>query len=388
MIETAHLPVVDVHCHPFIDHGSVTVEQYIDLISFPGAGVDFLREGGVEPEIAVNQVQNVRHHTVYFRYFVRQMATFFECEPTIEAVVTARNAATQNFPEFVQRLYAACGLTAMVTDFGYPKPPLDVTQFRATTPLEVIPLYRIETFIDEWLDKDISWAEFSHAYDQTISNALERDGFRGLKSVIAYRTGLNVSPLSRNPDQGLQAWSALRRGVGNHKVLRDHLLCRALNLCLEYDVPLQIHTGMGDYEVNLMECRPALLMDLLRFPAFRGCNVLLVHTGYPYHAEAGYMANMLPNVYCDVSEGIPFAAHAARRIYREVLEMAPLTKVTYGADGYIVPEIAYVGAMLGKQALAQVLEGLVTDGLLAEVEAQTAAGWILAENALRLYGLS
>ena len=150
---------------------------------------------------------------------------------------------------------------------------------------------------------------------------------------------------------------------------------------------MQIHTGMGDYDVNLMACRPALLMDLLRFPAFRACKVLLVHTGYPYHAEAGYMANMLPNVYCDVSEGIPFAAQAARRIYSEVLEMAPLTKVTYGADGYNIPDIAYVGAMLGKKALAQALEGLVADGMLAEVEAQEAAGWILAGNARRLYGL-
>ncbi len=388
MIETAHLPVVDVHCHPFINHGQFTLEDYIDVVAFPGADVNFLLEGGVELETATAQVQNVRHHTVYFRYFVQEMAAYFGCEPTIEAVVAARNNASQSFTAYVEHLYKTCNLTTMVADFGYPNPPLDMVEFRATTPIEVVPLYRIETFIDSWLDKDIAWAEFSRRFDETISAVLEESGFKGLKSVIAYRTGLNISPLSRNPDQGMQAWAALRRGVGHHKPLRDHLLCRALELCIEYNVPMQIHTGMGDHEVNLMECRPALLMDLLRFPAFRACKVLLVHTGYPYHAEAGYMANMLPNVYCDVSEGIPFAAQAARRIYSEVLEMAPLTKVTYGADGYVIPDIAYVGAMLGKKALAQTLEGLVADGMLTQAEAQEAAGWILAENAQRLYGLN
>ena len=388
MLDLSTLPVVDAHCHPFLKHSDLTARQFLNLVAFPGAGADFLVKGGVAVETATAEVERARQDTVYVRYLIHQLATFFGCEPTLEQIVEQRNRATQDdFYGYVKRLYDACHLTAMVTDFGYPKPPLNVTEFKANAPIEVIPLYRIETFIDVWLDKEVSWEEFSRHYEETISNALEHEGYMGLKSVIAYRTGLDVSPLSRASDQGLQAWAAIRRGVGNYKQLRDHLLCRALELCLEYDVPMQIHTGMGDYEVNLIECRPALLMDLLRFPAFRACKVLLVHTGYPYHAEAGYMANMLPRVYCDVSEGIPFAGNAARRIYAEVLEMAPLSKVVYGADGYIVPEIAYVGAMLGKKALAQALEDLVVNNMLTQAEAQEAAGWILAGNARRLYGL-
>ena len=84
-----------------------------------------------------------------------------------------------------------------------------------------------------------------------------------------------------------------------------------------------------------------------------------MHTGYPWHGEAAYMANVLPRVYCDVSEGIPFAGHAARRILSEVLEMAPLSKVLYGSDGFGVPEINYTSAKLAKQALGQVLNGLI-----------------------------
>jgi predicted TIM-barrel fold metal-dependent hydrolase len=239
------------------------------------------------------------------------------------------------------------------------------------------------------LKEDVEWDEFRRRYDEAIAHAVEQEGYRGLKSIIAYRTGLDISPLSRTPDQGLQALDAIRRGTGGQamKKLRDHLLCRALELCIEYNVPMQIHTGVGDFEINLLQCRPALLMDLLRFPTFRACKVLLVHSGYPYHTEAGYMANMLPRVYCDVSEGIPFAAHAARRIYAEVLEMAPISKVVYGSDAYVLPELNCVGARLGKTALGQALQDIVDAGMLSEDEAHKAAGLILAGNARRLYGL-
>jgi predicted TIM-barrel fold metal-dependent hydrolase len=171
------------------------------------------------------------------------------------------------------------------------------------------------------------------------------------------------------------------------KQLRDHLLCRALELCMEHDVPMQIHTGMGDFEVNLVMCRPAYLMDLLRFPAYRACHVLLVHTGYPYHREAAYMANVLPRVWCDLSEGIPFAGNAAWDIVRGVVAMAPLNKICYGSDGFKVPEIAYTSARLGKQAVASVLGELVDDGMLTGIDAAEAAGMILAGNARELYQL-
>jgi predicted TIM-barrel fold metal-dependent hydrolase len=256
-------------------------------------------------------------------------------------------------------------------------------------PVEVVSVYRIEPLIADLLKQDIDWAEFKQRYDDELARAIEEKGYRGLKSIIAYRTGLDISPVSRTPDQGLQSWDAIQRGIGGEamKKLRDHLFCRALELCMEYDVPMQIHTGIGDHEVNLPLCRPALLMRVLRFPAFRACRVLLVHSGYPYSSEAGYMANVLPRVYSDVSEGVPFAASAGHRIFAQVLEMAPLSKVMYGSDGFNLPEINYVGAKLGKSALARALEDLVDGALLSPAEAEHAAGLILAGNARRLYGL-
>lgn len=390
MIDTAGLPVIDVHCHPFPRRGELTAEQFTDLASFPGGSVAYMVEGGVPADTDLTtELQSVRRNVVYFRYLVRQLAQFLQCEPTLEQVVEERNRAAAVYPRYVQRLFAEAGLSGLVVDVGYPQPPLDRDQFTGEMPVPVIPIFRIEPLIVELLRMEIGWDEFRRRYDDAIADALANGGFRGLKSIIAYRTGLDISPLSRSPDQGRQALDAIRRGIGGGAVkkLRDYLFCRALELCIEYDVPMQVHTGIGDYEVNLSLCRPGLLMDLLRFPTFRAARVVLVHSGYPYHTEAGYMANVLPRVYCDISEGVPFAGGGARRIYAEVLEMAPLNKVVFGSDGFNLPEILYGAVKLGKAALAAALGELVSGGILSEVEAQEAAGWILADNARRLYKL-
>jgi predicted TIM-barrel fold metal-dependent hydrolase len=268
-----------------------------------------------------------------------------------------------------------------------PVPLLDVDQVKAELPITVVPVFRIEPLIVDLLKADIGWSEFQRRCEDAISNALTDGGYHGLKSIIAYRTGLDVSPLSRSTDQGAKALDAIRRGLGggSMKLLRDHLLCRSLELCMEHDVPMQIHTGMGDFEVNLVYCRPAFLMDLLRSPIFRACRVILVHGGFPYAHEAAYMANVLPRVYCDVSEGIPFAGPAARSIFAEILEMAPVSKVVYGSDGYAMPEINYTSAKVGKQALEQVLDDLVANGFLGEGDVMETAEMILSGTASRLY---
>ncbi len=392
MLEVANLPVIDIHCHPYLNQGALTPESFTNLASFGGGSQHFMEQGGIAfTEVVRAELQRVKRDTVYFRRLIHEMARFFEISPSLDDVVTQRNREIEgNYHDYVARLFADAGITTLMVDFGYPTPQLSLNAVSSELPVDVVPIFRIEPLIADLLKQDVGWSEFRQTFDHTIADALQTGTYRGLKSIIAYRTGLDISPLSRTPDQGLQALDAIHRGLGggSMKKLRDHLLCRSLELCMDFDVPMQIHTGMGDFEVNLVYARPAYLMDLLRFPTFRGCRVLLVHTGYPYHREAGYMANVLPRVYCDVSEGVPFAGHAATQIISEVLEMAPLSKVVYGSDGFSLPEINYMSARLGKQALARALDDLVTGSMLSEAEAQEAAGWILAENARQLYRLA
>jgi hypothetical protein len=389
VVDVRELPVVDMHAHPFLNPGSLTADEFADLTAFGGGSPEYMEQSGIEVDASVTaELQRVKRETLYFKRMILDLAAFFDVEPTVDSVIAARNQAVEaDYSRYVRDLYADAGITSIVFDFGIPLPMLDIGEVRNEMPIEVVPIFRIEPLIADLLKQEIGWSEFARVYEDSISEALSNGGYRGIKSIIAYRTGLDVSPLSRAADQGLQALDAIRRGLGggSMKKLRDHLLCRALELAIEHDVPMQIHTGMGDFEVNLVMCRPSYLMDLLRFPTFRACRVILVHAGYPYHREAAYMANVLPRVYVEVSEGIPFASSAAWEIYDGVMAMAPLNKICYGSDGYKTPEIIYSSALLGKQALADVLDLQVKRKMMTDADAQSAAAAILSGNASELY---
>jgi hypothetical protein len=393
-VDLTDIPVVDVHCHPYTRKEKLTADEWVNATTFGGGSREYLEDGGIPVgEEALNMLQGVKQDTLFFRYVVHRLAEYFDCEPDVKSIIAARKAAIdeKGYQGYVNHLLKAANITTLISDFGYPKPGPSVETFRDDVGIEVVPIFRIEGLIKELLDSDCGWSEFKRRYDQEISEKLTSGGYKGLKSIIAYRSGLDVSPLSRSADLGKSALVIIRHGRGGGrdavKDLRDHLFCRAVELCIEHNVPFQVHTGIGDWEVNLTACRPALLMDLLRFPAFRACKFLLVHSGYPYHAEAGYIANVLPNIWCDISEGLPFGGNGARRILAEVLEMAPVSRVCYGSDTFGSPEPCYTSALLGRQAIHHVLAGLVQDGFLSESDVQNVARMILGDNARELYEL-
>ena len=394
MLDFSDLSVVDVHCHPYSRADNLSADDWVDAVSFGGGSPEYLQAGGIKVDAAALEgLQRVKRDTLYFRYMLRRLAEYFQVEATVAAVVAARNRAIKDdgYANYAHNLHRAGKIDALIVDDGHPLPPVNLERFRAEIGVDVLPIFRIEVLIQQLLDEDSVWPEFQRAFDEGIAAALSEGAYVGLKSIIAYRTGLDIDPRSRSADQGMVALDKIRRARGRSgdaiKNLRDHLFCRAIELCIEFDAPFQVHTGMGDWEVHLEACRPALLMELLRYPAYRACKFLLVHSGYPYHAEAGYIANVLPNIWCDLSEGLPFAGNAAARIIAEVLEMAPLSRVCYGSDTYGSPEPFYTSAMLGKQALAQAMQQLINDGFMSEAEAREAANMILSDNARELYGL-
>jgi uncharacterized protein len=389
MVDFSTTRVWDVHAHPFLDRGPISADDFVRLTAFGGGAEPYFEQGGIEPTADITaEIQQWKRQTTWHKLLVRELADYFGTERSLDAVVAARNEAVENgYRDYVGKLYEAAQIDGIIFDDGYPLPQVPMDMVREQIPVRCQPIYRIEPLIVDLLKQDLSWSEFRQAFDDTISNALTSGGYVGVKSVIAYRTGLDVSPLSRTPDQGFQALDAIKRGLGggSMKKLRDHLLCRSLELCTEHGVPMQIHTGMGDFEVNLVLCRPAYLMDLLRFPAYRACTVILVHTGYPYHREAGYMAHVLPRVYCDISEGVPFSGSGAAAILRELVEMAPLHKISYGSDAYSVPEGIFASAKIGKRIVTQVMNELVADDVLTETEAQEVGEMILSGTTRRIY---
>jgi hypothetical protein len=94
MIEVDHLPVVDVHCHPFLNRGAVSAEEFTDLTAFGGGSRAYLEQGGVPwSEDVRDELQRGKRNTLYFKRMTLDLARFFGVEPELNAVLEARNAA-------------------------------------------------------------------------------------------------------------------------------------------------------------------------------------------------------------------------------------------------------------------------------------------------------
>ncbi len=373
MLDFASLPVIDNHCHPFLVE--TPPDRYAALDSFLGLPAD-------QPEAMVH-----RGGMVYQSWAIRQLAGFLGCEPEPAAVAAARARSGADERGYVGRLFADARIEGLVVDTGYPQPPVDVAAFGDRTPVPITPIFRIEPPIQALLDARIDYDELVRRFDEQVRRAVREEGFRGLKSIIAYRTGLDVDPAHAAGAAGRRGLDLALAEPGHlpaSKPLRDHLLLRTLELSVELAVPVQIHTGFGDADVVLSRCNPALLNETLKLEPYRGARVVLIHC-YPYLAEASWMAAALPNVWLDLSLGIPFAPVAADRIVATALELAPVPRVLFGSDAFSGPEQSWLGAKLAKDALGRVLADVVAKELLTEGEAHAAAAAILAENARRLY---
>ena len=67
--------------------------------------------------------------------------------------------------------------------------------------------------------------------------------------------------------------------------------------------------------------------------------------------------------------------------------MAPFTKVAYSSDAFGVAEMYYLGSMLHRRALRQILEGWIAAGHCDAAEADRIVSLIGRDNARRIYPL-
>jgi uncharacterized protein len=371
----SHLPAIDQHSHPYLFELSPGMDRYKPLDTFVGVPDDV--PGGREHRAAM----------LYQRWATRELAAFLRCAPTPAAVAEAR-AAVGDEAEYVRRLFASERIEGLVVDTGYPQPPIDMAEFRRRVPTVIWPVYRIEPPIKALLEEGVGYGEFVRRFDAGVERAIRDEGFVAIKSIIAYRTGLDID-LANAPEAagraGLDAALAEPDRMMASKPLRDHLFLRTLDLAGALGVSFHVHTGVGDPDIVLARCNPALLNETLKQPRYRTTKVVLIHC-YPYVEEASWMAAALPNVWMDLSEGVPFALAAVDRIYEKALDLAPVNRIFFGSDAFSGPEQTWLAAKVSKQALARVLWSFKERGFIAEADGEAIAAAILAGNAREMYG--
>jgi hypothetical protein len=322
-------------------------------------------------------------HTLFYRWALRELAAFLGCDVTEEAVLAAR--AAQPFAAYVQRLLADAGVRGILVDDGYPRTgALSLAETAALAGVPVWRVLRLERLIEDLIPEHGSLAALTEAMLRGLEDA--RPGLAAVKSIIAYRSGLAIE--RTNPNARERALVELRTawqgtpGRLTVKPLLDELVPLAAEWAGQHAIPVHLHTGFGDRDLDLRLANPLHLRPLLEGGALSRGPVVLLHASYPYVAEAAWMASVYPNVFVDISQATPLlAGPELTRALEALLAQAPATKLLYGSDAWAIPEWFWLAGRAARRALAEAL------AWLPQHEARWAASRILIENAAELlYG--
>ncbi|MEV4417534.1 amidohydrolase family protein [Catellatospora sp. NPDC049609] len=226
-------------------------------------------------------------------------------------------------------------------------------------------------------------AGFAAAFGEALHEALA--GAVAVKSIAAYRHGLDLDPARPQPHE---VTAAAARWQRDGERLTDPVLLRHLLWCaVDAGLPIQLHTGWGDRDQPLARADPALLQPFCEATLASGVPLVLLHC-YPYHRQAGWLAQVYPHVYVDVGLTVTHLGGRAAAVLGEFLELAPFGKLLYSSDAIGLPELYLVGAAQFRHGLGRVLGELVADGALTRAGAYDVAERIGAGNAARLYRLA
>ena len=231
---------------------------------------------------------------------------------------------------------------------------------------------------------------------------------RGFKSVICYRTGLDIELTSRKvlrPQHSLTEsellsafHSFLHKAVqtGNYrfecKEVNDYLVvatCDVLDKRMRAEgegLPFQFHTGLGDPDINLVKANPAYMQPLIE--AFPNVDFVLLHSSWPYTREASYLASVYANAWLDIGEAFPMLSRSGEEaVLKQALELAPTSKIIWSTDGHFFPETYWLANKQFRETLERVLLEGVCAGDYSIMQAVNIAVDIMFWNSNTLYKL-
>ena len=223
----------------------------------------------------------------------------------------------------------------------------------------------------------------------------------GFKSVVCYRTGLDVSAVPDPTAEGAALFGIYKQFQSNvpvrlaDKPLNDLVVRTTLEVAAEYNKPgmvpfcfpsdsvqcpflspfnlyplaVQFHTGLGDADITLTRASPAHLQPLIA--ANPQTIFVLLHASYPYMREGGYLTAVYKNVYFDIGEVFPAVSRGGQEaLVRQVLELTPTNKIMWSSE---LRPLCRVETLRANCALAQVMD----------IGGQRHTTWVVCRRAAR-----
>jgi hypothetical protein len=295
--------------------------------------------------------------------------------------------------EVNRRFLQGSGITSYVVDTGN-RPGLLCTydELGAAAKMPAFEVVRMESVAEEVMRRGCDAAGYADAFEAALEASLH-DRVVGLKTIVAYRSTLKIDPTAPSRQEieaAASRWLAEIEDTGEvrigDEVLERHILWFGADLARQNGMPIQFHIGLGDPDVEMHACDPSHLTAYFRAVEPWGVPMTLLHC-YPFHREAGMIAENFPNIYFDVGFVQNWAGPSYRNMMHEALEMAPFTKQLFSTDAFGLSELFYLGAMRFRDSLDQVLDHWIELDECSLDYAEQIKTWISGQNDERIYRL-
>lgn len=360
-----HIQLIDHHVHGVFD-------QPVDRSGFEAA----LNEASTDPVPAfMSQFDSPLGLSIR-----RWCAPLLGLNTLADADTYWRRRAELTPCQLAELLLPAAGVAHWIVDTGYQgqlvTTPQRLTELSGRPSSSIL---RLERLAEELLNDGIAPEAFPDAFRAALRQALDDPDTLGAKTICAYRTGFDID-WSRPSDAAVIEHARAHRSRLDSPVLVSF----GVHEAADRGLPVQVHVGFGDRDLDLHRTDPLLLLPLLR--RMPPVPVLLLHC-YPYHRQAGYLAQAFDHVNFDVGLAINFLGTRSTALVAEALETAPFAKQLYSSDAFGPPELHLLGSVLWRRAMGVALGGWVSRGDCTVGDAIRIVDMIGVHNAARVYGL-
>lgn len=152
---------------------------------------------------------------------------------------------------------------------GKPYQPDEIAFYNSVIPAEKRRnIVRVERLFDSLVEEALPFGEFIAEFHKRIDEQIKEENAIALKTVIAYYGGLEVEVVDDNSAK--TAYENYLKDPTNKVVskrIHDYMVAMGLDACKRNDIPMQIHTGMGECTmINMFTLSPAYLYPLFTDP--------------------------------------------------------------------------------------------------------------------------
>lgn len=377
-IDLSKVILIDNHAHSILKG-----HMQIDAIAFRGAFTESRSAEMIEQHVP---------HTIHYLELVNRLGKVLGIKGE-GRILDFRAELTQH--EYIQRLWDAASIGALLIDDGYK--PEEMLSLRKLSELSGRPIFRacrIEHMLEQSIEEANSFTELRNAFHKLLVAAGSVKTV-ALKTIAAYRGGLALDVVSadqakndfdRAKGEVMRSISKTGRARIYRGPLYHYFLLESFEVAAAFGLPVQVHTGIGDDDADLLDSNPLLLKELFSSRRFGKTQFVLLHC-FPYVNESAYLTSLYPTVYFDLSLAVSLVSSQASVLFKQALSVAPYTKLLAGTDGHSVPESHWFAAFSMRRGLEAALTELVKLGSIDEEQAMHIGARVMHGNARALYKL-